>query len=132
MSPDGLIVTNHHFAQSALQVNTDKKAGQNLLEDGYLARTRADEKPAGPAQRVSVAMAFKDVTHDIRDGLDQIKDPVARREESEKRLKALIAACEKDRTGIRCTVRPYFGTAMYIQTENLEIRDVRLVYAPAR
>lgn len=132
VSPDGLIVTNHHCVQQALQINTNKKAGQNLVEDGYMAKTMADEKPAGPAQRVSVAMAFKDVTHEIRDGLDQIKDPVARREEAEKRVKTLIAACEKDRPSIRCTVRPYFGTAMYIQTENLEIRDVRLVYAPAR
>jgi V8-like Glu-specific endopeptidase len=132
VSPDGLIVTNHHCVQQALQINTNKKAGQNLVEDGFMAPTLADEKPAGPAQRVSVAQAFKDVTHEIRDGLDQIKEPVARREEAEKRLKALIGACEKDRPSIRCTVRPYFGTAMYIQTENLEIRDVRLVYAPAR
>jgi hypothetical protein len=132
VSPDGLIVTNHHCVQGALQLNTDKKAGQNLVEDGYMAKTRADEKPAGPAQRVFVATAFKDVTKDMRDGLDKIKDPIARKEESEKRLKTLLAACEKDRPNMRCSVRGYFGGGMYIQTENLEIRDVRLVYAPAR
>ena len=132
VSPDGLIVTNHHCAQGALQVNTNKKANQNLVEDGYMARTQADEKPAGPAQRVSVAQAFKDVTHDMRDGLDKIKDPIGRKDEAEHRLKALVAACEKDRPNVRCTVRGYFGGGMYIQTENLEIRDVRLVYAPAR
>jgi V8-like Glu-specific endopeptidase len=132
VSPDGLIVTNHHCVQGALQLNTDRKAGQNLVEDGFMAKTRADEKPAGPAQRVFVAQAFKDVTKDMRDGLDKIKDPVARKEEGEKRLKALLAACEKDRPNVRCSVRPYFGGGMYIQTENLEIRDVRLVYAPAR
>ncbi|HEU4734746.1 MAG TPA: S46 family peptidase [Kofleriaceae bacterium] len=132
VSPDGLIVTNHHCAQGALQFNTDKKAGQNLVEDGFLARTRAEEKSAGPAQRVFVAQAFKDVTKEVRDGLDKIKDPVARKEESEKRIKALLAACEKDRPSVRCNVKPYFGGNSYIQTENLEIRDVRLVYAPAR
>jgi hypothetical protein len=132
VSPDGLIVTNHHCAQGALQVNTNKKANQNLVEDGYMAKTQADEKPAGPAQRVSVAQAFKDVTHDMRDGLDKIKDPIGRKDEAEHRLKALVAACEKDRPNVRCTVRGYFGGGMYIQTENLEIRDVRLVYAPAR
>jgi hypothetical protein len=68
----------------------------------------------------------------MRDGLDKIKDPIARKEESEKRLKGLLAVCEKDRPSIRCNVKPYFGGNMYIQTENLEIRDVRLVYAPAR
>jgi hypothetical protein len=103
-----------------------------MIEDGFLAKTKADEKPAGPAQRVDVALAFKDVTGDVREGLDKIKDPVARHEAAEKRIKLLLAACEKDRPGVRCTIRPYFGTGMYIQTENLEIRDVRLVYAPAR
>lgn len=132
VSPDGLIVTNHHCVQGALQLNTDKKANQNLVEDGFMARTRADEKPAGPAQRVFVAQAFKDVTGEMRDGLDKIKDPALRKDEEDKRMKALLAACEKDRPNIRCTVRPYFGGGMYIQTENLEIRDVRLVYAPAR
>ncbi|HEY0989340.1 MAG TPA: S46 family peptidase [Kofleriaceae bacterium] len=132
VSPDGLIVTNHHCVQNALQVNTNKKQNQNLVEDGFMAKTRADEKSAGPAQRVLVAQAFKDVTREIRDGLDKIKDPIARKEESESRTKALLAACEKDRPSIRCSVRPFFGGSMYIQTENLEIRDVRLVYAPAR
>jgi hypothetical protein len=132
VSPEGLVVTNHHCVVGALQINTNKKLNQNLVEDGFLARTRAEEKSAGPAQRVLIAQAFKDVTKDMRDGLDKIKDPVARKEESEKRQNALLAACEKDRPGIRCSVRPYFGGGMYIQTESLEIRDVRLVYAPAR
>jgi Peptidase S46 len=132
VSPEGLIVTNHHCVQGALLINTNKKANQNLVEDGFLAKTRADEKSAGPAQRVFIAQAFKDVSKDMREGLDKIKDPIARKEESEKRLKALLAACEKDRPSIRCSVRAYFGGDMYIQTENLEIRDVRLVYAPAR
>jgi hypothetical protein len=132
VSPDGLIVTNHHCVQGALQVNTNKKANQNLVEDGFLAKTRADEKSAGPAQRVFVAQAFKDVTQEMRDGLDKIKDPIARKEDAEKRLKVLLAACEKDRPSVRCTIRPYFGSELYLQTESLEIRDVRLVYAPAR
>ncbi|MEO7734015.1 MAG: S46 family peptidase [Kofleriaceae bacterium] len=132
VSPQGLIVTNHHCVQGALQLNTDKKQHKNYVEDGFLAKTIADEVSAGPAQRVFVAQAFKDVTKDVRDGLDKIKDPVARKTEADKRAKALVAACEKDRAGVKCSVRPYFGAGMYIQTENLEIRDVRLVYVPAR
>ena len=132
VSPEGLIITNHHCVQQALQLNTDKKAGLNMVEDGYMARTLADEKSAGAAARVQVAQAFKDVTHDVRDGLDQIKDPVARKDAADRHIKALLAACEKDRPGIRCAVRSYFGGGQYIQIENLEIRDVRLVYAPAR
>ncbi|HET9620134.1 MAG TPA: S46 family peptidase [Kofleriaceae bacterium] len=132
VSGDGLVVTNHHCVQQALQVNTDKKAGLNIVEDGYMAKTMADEKSAGPSARVYVAQAFKDVTKDVRDGLEAIKDPALRKDAADRHIKALLAACEKDRPAIRCAVRSYFGGGQYIQIENLEIRDVRLVYAPAR
>src|SRR5690349_13424931 len=90
VSNEGLIVTNHHCVQGALQLNSTEQ--DNLVENGFLAKTRADEKSAGPAQRVFVAQAFTDVTAKMRDGLDAIKDPIARKEESEKRQKALVAA----------------------------------------
>ena len=130
VSPDGLIVTNHHCVQGALVFNSTKD--KNLVEDGFLAKTRADELPAGPAQRVMVVQSYKDITHEIRDGLEQIADPVARKEESEKRHKAQIAACEKDRPWLRCSVSSFFRGGMYQLIEMLEIRDVRLVYVPKR
>jgi hypothetical protein len=130
VSPQGLAVTNHHCVTGALQQNSTPE--ENLVETGFLAKTLADERSAGAAQRMFVAQAFKDVTKAMRDGLDKIKDPVARKDESEKRMKALIAACEKDRPGIRCQVSSFFRGGQYTLIENLEIRDVRLVYAPAR
>ena len=130
VSPDGLIVTNHHCVQGALQLNS--KEGKNYVEDGFLAKTRAEEPTAGPAQKVMVAQKYTDVTAQMRDGLDKVKDPVARKLESEKRQKQLVAACEKDRPGIRCQVSSFFQGGLYQLIEMLEIRDVRLVYAPAR
>ncbi|HTR53135.1 MAG TPA: S46 family peptidase [Kofleriaceae bacterium] len=130
VSPEGLIVTNHHCVQGALQYNSDDK--HDYVENGFLAATQADEPSAGPAARVMVVQAYKDVTKDMREGLDAIKDPVARKEESEKRQKGLVAACEKDRPGIRCQVSGFFGGGLYQLIEMLEIRDVRLVYAPER
>ncbi len=130
VSPEGLIVTNHHCVQGALKHNSTPEA--NYVENGFLAKTKADELSAGPSQKVWVAQAFKDVTKDMRDGLDAIKDPGKRKDEVEKRMKALIAACEKDRPGIKCKVSSFFRGGQYIQIENLEIRDVRLVYVPSR
>jgi hypothetical protein len=130
VSPDGLIVTNHHCVQSALQVNSTPES--NLVENGFLAKTRAEERSAGPAERVFVAQAFTDVTEAVRGGLDKIADAVARKEESENRIKQQVAACEKDRPGMRCNVATYFRGGMYVLIEELEIRDVRLVYVPER
>jgi len=72
------------------------------------------------------------VTSEIRADLEKIRDPAARHDEIEKREKQLIAACEKAKAGLRCNVSSYFRGGMYVLTENLEIRDVRLVYVPAR
>ena len=130
VSPEGLVVTNHHCVQGALQHNSTPE--ENLVENGFLAKTRADERSAGPAQRVFVAQAFRDVTKEMRDGLDKIKDPGKRKEEQEKRLKQQIAACEKGRPGLRCQVSGFFRGEQYVLIENLEIRDVRLVYVPSR
>ncbi|MGE0868599.1 MAG: S46 family peptidase [Kofleriaceae bacterium] len=130
VSAEGLIVTNHHCVQAALQNNSSEK--DNLVENGFLAKTKADEKSGGADRRVYVAQAFTDVTKEMTADLDKIKDPIARKDELDKRYKTLIAACEKDRPGIRCNVSGYFGGGMYVKIENLEIRDVRLVYAPAR
>jgi hypothetical protein len=129
VSAEGLVVTNHHCVQSALQQNSTPE--QNLVENGFLAKTRADERNAGPAERVFVAQAFTDVTETVRKGLEAIADPVARKKEVEKRTKELIAACEKGRP-VRCKVPAYFRAGMYVLTEELEIRDVRLVYVPPR
>ena len=130
VSADGLIVTNHHCAQDALQLSSTPEA--NLVEDGFLARTRADEKTAGPTFHVQVAQAFRDVTAEVVDGLGTIADPTARYAELDRRYKALVAACEAGRPGIRCEVTSYYHGAEYQLIEYLELRDVRLVYAPHR
>ncbi len=130
VSPEGLIVTNHHCVQGALQINSTPT--DNLVENGFLARTKADEKSAGPAQRVMVAQAIHDVTKEMTAGLDKIKDSLARKKETEKRSKDLLAACEKDKPGLRCQIYGHFRGAEYQLIEYLEIRDVRLVYVPKR
>ncbi len=129
VSPDGLIVTNHHCATGALQYSSKK--GDNLLEKGYLAKTRAEERHNGPGARVFVTQAFKDVTSVVRAGLNDEKDDLARYLLVEQREKELVADCERDRPHLRCSVVSYFGGEKVMLIEQLEIRDVRLVYAPA-
>ena len=103
VSPEGLIVTNHHCVQGALQLNSTPR-GRTSSRTASSRRRAPTRSSAGPAQRVFVAQAFKDVTKEMRDGLEAIKDPIKRKDESEKRHKQLIAACEKDRPGLRCQV----------------------------
>jgi hypothetical protein len=127
VSPDGLIVTNHHCVQGALQFNS--KPERNLMKDGFLARTREEELWAGPGSRVYVTVALKDVTRDVMDNMDAGLSDRERFDLVERRVKALTAACEKD--GLRCTIAPFFDGLKWYQISQLEIHDVRLVYAPS-
>ena len=68
MSPDGLIVTNHHCVTGGLQFNSTPK--RNLLKDGYLAKTRDEELPNGPGSRVFVTTSVTDVTTSITGNID--------------------------------------------------------------
>lgn len=129
VSPDGLVITNHHCVTGALQYNS--KPGQDLLHDGFLAKTRADEKSIGPTGRVFVTRAFTDVTAKVRDGIEAIKDDLERYRAIDKREKELVATCEKEHPEARCEVADYFGGAQYLLIQRLQIKDVRLVYAPA-
>jgi hypothetical protein len=128
VSDEGLVITNHHCAVSALQYNSTPQ--ENLLVSGFLAKTRADERNNGPSARVLVTQSLRDVTKEVRDGIEAIKDDLARHKKIEEREKALVAACEKGRPWLRCSVAEYFGGAQYRLIEQLEIKDVRLVYAP--
>ena len=60
VSPDGLIVTNHHCGFGALQFNSSPQ--RDLITNGFLAKTRAEELPAGPGQHVFVTTKIEDVT----------------------------------------------------------------------
>ena len=128
VSPEGLIITNHHCVKNALDYHSSGE--DNLVEKGFLAADRSQEKWNGPTSRVYVSQRFTDVTARMLDGLEDIADPRLRYEAIETRYKELLAECEKDRPDIRCSVSGYFLGATYYLIEQLQIRDIRLVYAP--
>ncbi len=132
VSPDGLIVTNHHCAVSALQYNSTPE--RNLLQDGFLAKTREAELWNGPGARVYVTVSVKDVTPAITGGIDRKLGDRARFERIERHVKERIAACEArpkaEAPALRCRVDSFFGGLAYYETAQIEIPDLRTVYAP--
>jgi len=127
ISPEGLIVTNHHCAGGALQYNSTPQ--KNLLEDGFLAKSRDEEVSNGPGARVYVTQSVKEVTDVITGNIDPKLDDRQRYELIERRIKERTAACEAG--GLRCRVASFFGGHKYFEIAQLEIQDVRTVYAPA-
>jgi hypothetical protein len=127
VSPDGLIVTNHHCVTGGLQFNSTP--AHNLLKDGYLAKTRDQELPNGPGSRVFVTTSVTEVTSSITGGIASGISDRERFNLIDRRVKQRVAECEKG--GQRCTVASFFDGVKYFEIAQLEIKDVRLVYAPA-
>jgi len=127
VSPDGLIVTNHHCVTGGLQFNSSPQ--RNLLKDGFFAPALADELSNGPGSRVFVTTSVVDVTAGIVGAIAPAATDRERYDTIDRRVKERIAACEKD--GSRCNVASFFEGRSYFEIRQLEIKDVRLVYAPA-
>lgn len=129
VSPEGLVATNHHCVLGSIQYNS--KEGQDYLTNGFLAKALGDEVPAAPGTRVYVIEDLRDVTAAMLKGIAPRQGGLARYEQLDTNRKALISACEK-KANRRCDVKPYFGGSSYYLQQQLEIQDVRLVYAPAQ
>ncbi|MCG2583271.1 S46 family peptidase [Massilia sp. TS11] len=128
VSPDGLIVTNHHCAYGAIQRNSTAK--NNYIVNGFLAKTRAEELPAGPNSLVYVTDKVENVTERVLKDLGPKMSGRERYETVQKRIKALIAECESDKA-YRCSVPSFHRGMEYYRIRQMMIRDVRLVYAPS-
>ncbi|HAK93383.1 MAG TPA: peptidase S46 [Massilia timonae] len=128
VSPDGLVVTNHHCAYGAIQRNSS--AEKNYIVDGFLAKTRAEELPGGPNTLVYVTEKVENVTGRVLQGLNPSMSGRERHALVESRIKALVAECETDKS-TRCSVPAFHRGLEYYRIKQLMIRDVRLVYAPS-
>jgi hypothetical protein len=128
VSPEGLVVTNHHCGYSAIQFNSTPQ--RDLITNGFLAKTKEEELPAGPGSRIFVTTRIEDVTDRVSGKLDAKLSDIERARTIDRRSKQLVEECEKP-GGVRCRVASFFEGAQYLRTTQMEIRDVRLVYAPA-
>jgi len=128
VSADGLLLTNHHVAMGVIQYNSSPE--HNLIDEGFIASDRADERASNPDYRVLVTVGFDKVTDQV---LAQAKGKTGRAyfDAVDRASKQIVADCERDGQ-VRCSVADmYYGSDFY-RIAQLELTDVRLVYAPPR
>ncbi|MFT4628618.1 MAG: hypothetical protein ACI8PZ_007314, partial [Myxococcota bacterium] len=127
VSPDGLIATNHHCVEGMLQYLSDETHDRS--EDGYLAADTAGELSVGPTSRVSIVESITDVTKTMLRGIGPNTPDPARHRKLEDAEKRLVAECEAE-PNRRCNVAKYYGGQTFRLVTRLELKDVRMVYAP--
>jgi len=128
VSDQGLVATNHHCVYGSVQYNSS--AENNLLENGFLAKSFKEELPATPGSRIYVTEEINEVTKLVNAGLTDAMSGTERYKAIDKNSKTLVAECEND-DRYRCSVVNFHGGLEYYLFKQLTIRDVRLVHAPA-
>ncbi|HUU45520.1 MAG TPA: S46 family peptidase [Acidobacteriota bacterium] len=126
VSPDGLILTNHHVAFGAVQKQST--VDDNFLRNGFRAATRAEEIPA-IGYNCYITRSFTDVTDKVRKAAKKGMSNLERYEAMEKKKKAIVTDAEK-KGDVRCHVVSAFGGLQYYLVTNFRIQDVRIVYCP--
>jgi hypothetical protein len=128
VSPDGLVMTNHHVGADCLGKISTKD--RNYLATGFEAKSNADE-PKCEDLELNVLMSIEDVTARVaaavQPGMDAASAEKARRAEINN-----IEKDSRDKTGLRSDMVTLYGGGQYHLYRYKRYTDVRLVFAPQK
>lgn len=126
VSADGLVMTNHHVASTAIQKLSTRE--KDLLKNGFLAKTLEDELKCVD-EELFVLMEMEDVTKQVKEAVKpglSVEDAFAARQAITTKLES---ESEK-KTGMHSEVVTLYQGNMYHLYRYKRYTDVRLVFAP--
>jgi hypothetical protein len=128
VSSDGLAITNHHIGADSLQKLSSKD--RNLFQDGFLARTQAEELKC-PDLELNVLQEIIDVTGEVQGAVKPTVSP-ADALAARKAIMAKITRESQDKTGLRSDIVTLYQGGQYHLYRYKKFTDVRLVMAPEK
>ena len=132
VSPEGLVLTNHHCGFS--YVHEMSGIGHDYMKDGYFAKSRAEELPAPESLTFTFVLRVVDVTEDVnkaaaKDNADEYTaqsqaflEPLAE--------KIFKKSDLKKKKGVKVRIVPFFGGNQFYMFYEQEFLDLRLVANP--
>jgi hypothetical protein len=126
VSPDGLVMTNHHVGADTLQKISTKD--KDYYRDGFRATSPSEEVKA-PDLELNVLVGIEDVTDRVNAKVTKDIDDAA----AAKARRQAMAEIEKesqDKTGLRSDVVTLYQGGQYHLYTFKKYTDVRLVFAP--
>ena len=126
VSPNGLVMTNHHVASGCIrQLSSEKK---DYIQDGFYATRRSTELKC-PNLELNVLRRIEPVTDQVNaDVTPEMTEK--QRQDAQKAATARIAKDCRDSTLNRCDVVNLYSGGVFDLYEYKRYTDVRLVFAP--
>ena len=126
VSPQGLLMTNHHVAADCIRKLSSE--GHDYIANGFYATTRARELKC-PDLEINVLMGVEDITERVNaDVTAEMSD--AERQDVQKAAQARIAKDCQDSTLLRCDIVNLYQGGIFDLYKYKRYSDVRLVFAP--
>jgi hypothetical protein len=131
VSPQGLILTNHHCVESCLGELSSKQ--DSLMENGFSAATPKDERRC-QTQVADVLVATENVTAAVTKAVAGFSDEAAN-DARKRTLTALEQTCEQssarsNRGILKCQAVTLYQGGQYFLYKYKRYDDVRLVFTP--
>lgn len=126
ISPEGLLLTNHHCGFG--QIQSHSSVEKDYLKNGFWAMSRKEELP-NPGLTASFLIRMEDVSQQVMRGISP-NTPADQRETLIKAAYSKIAKAAVEGTHYKAYVRPFFYGAEHYLFVLEEFTDVRLVGAP--
>ncbi|MEY3350140.1 MAG: hypothetical protein RIQ50_251, partial [Bacteroidota bacterium] len=126
ISPEGLIITNHHCVYGG--VADLSTAENNYLENGFVATDKTRELPIQMPCRIT--QSFEDVSARVLEGVTRDLSPSARAKAISANIKAIVDEEKTKNPDLSVEVSEMFVGKSYMLFRYLLIPDVRLVFAP--
>ena len=126
ISPDGLLITNHHCGYSYVQAHSSME--HNYLHNGFWSKNR-DEELVTQGLTVTFLVYMEDVTTKVLEG---VTDGMSESERNSK-IKKNINAIENEAiegTHYTAKIKPFYYGNQYFLFVNEVFEDVRLVGVP--
>ena len=127
ISPEGLLITNHHCGFG--QIQSHSSVEHDYLTDGFWAMSKEEELP-NPGLSVSFLEYMEDVTDQVLKGYKPKMTEEKRNELVAKNCKKIEEKAVKGQKGLVANVKPlYYGNQYFLFVYKV-YTDVRLVGAP--
>jgi hypothetical protein len=125
VSPDGLVMTNHHCVRECVSELAD--AAHDYIAKGFYAATAADEKKC-PALEANQLVDISDVTAQMEASIAGKSDKAFH--EAERTAKAAIESACGTAADVRCQVVTLYHGGVYGLYKYKRYQDIRVVFAP--